>query len=137
MFICLQLACIFLQGQSLSGWWTGAITRDFSNQTRTDSISFYLEQQGNKISGYSLLHVDSIHFIKAGITGVYISSNKMLRLTETSVLEMNIPGRGDEIFLDNYLFNFDEREINELTGKSITRDSRQQYARSKIILRRK
>jgi hypothetical protein len=125
-----------VQGQTFTGWWTGAITRDFDKETKTENISFYLEQKGNKITGYSLLHVDSIHFIKAGIAGDYNASNQILRLTETSVVEKNIPDRGEEIFLDRYVLNISEMGMNELTGKSIPCDNKQKYSRSKIILRR-
>jgi hypothetical protein len=81
--------------------------------------------------------VDSLHYIKAVITGEYPGSNQILRLTETSIIEKNIPDRGEEIFLDRYLLNFGENEANELTGKSVPCDNRQKYARSKIIVRRK
>lgn len=133
----LLLPCFFVKGQLFNGWWTGAITREFNNETRTDSISFRLEQKGNRLTGYSLLQVDSIHFIKAAIKGDYIASNRMLRLTEVSVEELNIPGSDEEIFLDSYLFSFDTKEMNQLSGKSIPRENRQSYGRSKIIIHRK
>ena len=136
LLILLQIGWVFLHAQSFNGHWKGVILRDFENETRRDSITLELEQNGNKITGFSFLQVDSIHFIKAAITGEYNASIQLLRLTETSVVELNIPDRGEEIFLDRYLLNIGEVERNELSGKSVPCDNKHKYARSKMMLQR-
>ena len=136
VLFCLQLTGVILTAQPFNGLWTGVISRDINNVNRTDSIRLQLEQDGNSITGFSLLKVDSIHFIKAAIKGEYVPSNQVLRLTEISVMEMNIPDRDEEIILDRYLLNYDGQKRNELSGKCIPGDNRQHYGRSVIRLHR-
>ena len=125
-----------MHAQLFHGQWKGVLSRDYENETRRDSIVLDLEQHGNRITGFSFLHVDSIHFIKAAISGEYNATNQLLRLTETSIVELNIPDRGEEIFLDKYLLQFDEKEFNKLIGKSVPCDNKHKYARSKMMLQR-
>ena len=125
-----------VQAQNFQGLWKGSITRDYGDETRTDSIHFQLEQAGLKIKGYSIVYIDSSHYIKAAITGDYNASTKMLRLIETSVLENNFRSKDQEIFLDKYVISYDPMEPGKLYGKSISREIKQGYSRSVLSVKK-
>ena len=122
--------------QNFQGTWKGSITRDYGDEIKTDSIHFNLQQEGFLLKGYSLVYVDSVHYIRAAVSGDYNASTKIIRLIETSILENNIPRRGEEITLDKYVISYDPLEPDLLYGKSISRDVKQGYARSVMNLKR-
>lgn len=136
LFLPLLAAVISINGQSITGLWTGTLTRDYGNEIKTDSIEFRLEQQGEKITGYSILFISPGVYIKAKLEGNYQPINKTLRLTETAIDHTNQPDRGDEFFLDRYLLTYDENDMLVLTGKSISCDRKFTYTRSKMMLRK-
>lgn len=124
------------KAQSFSGIWKGTVTRDFGDETVTDSLLLDLKQEGDKITGYSTLYVKPGEYIRSLIAGAYQPTNKILTLTETSVDYTNIPDRGEPVFLDRYLLIYDENNKEALTGKSIPCDKKTIYTRSKMLLRR-
>lgn len=136
VLICCLLGCVLLKAQSLSGKWAGTITRDYGDETKTDSILFELTQEGDKIKGYSLLLLSNSSYIKSSINGVYISATKTLRLTETDIAETNIPLKDDLFFLDRYILSVDAGDMNTMSGKSICYENKQVYTRSKMKVRR-
>ena len=131
------LALVFvLNGQSFKGLWKGTITRDFGNETKTDSIQFELVQNGDQIEGYSTLLVSPGVIIRSKVSGSYHASTKTLRLTETGVDFNNLPNRGEDLFLDRYLLSYDENDKEILTGKSVACDRKSIYTRSRMMIRK-
>lgn len=122
--------------QSFSGDWRGTLTRDYGHEVITDSIEFHLEQQGDKITGYSILYVEPGVYIRSLVSGSFQKANKTLRLTETKMEFTNMPDRGEEIFLDRYLLYFD-KDTSVLTGKSVAYEPKAIYTRSKMLLKKK
>ncbi len=112
------------------------MTRDYGNETKTDSIEFKLEQQGEKVRGYSILYVSPGVYIKAKLEGAYQQANKTLTLTETAIDYTNMPDRGEEFFLDRYLLTYNENDVMVLTGKSISCERKSIYTRSKMMLKK-
>jgi len=136
LFSPLLLLAIVLHGQSFNGLWRGTLTRDFGNETKTDSIEIDLMQDGDQLKGYSTLYISPGIFIRSKISGAYHASTKTLRLTETGIDYTNLPDRGEEFFLDRYLLSYDENEKQILTGKSISCDKKTLYTRSKIAVKK-
>jgi hypothetical protein len=136
LFSALLFSSIFTNGQSFSGRWKGTITRDYGNETVTDSLLLELKQEGDKVTGYSVLYVKPHEYIRSVVEGAYQQNNKTLRLTETSIEFTNIPDRGESFFLDLYLLTYDENNKEILTGKSVPCDKKAIYTRSKMVLRK-
>lgn len=122
--------------QSFSGDWQGTITRDYGNKTITDSIEFYLEQTGDKITGYSMLIKKDGTYIKSLLEGNFQQSNKTLKLTETKIDHTNVPNSKENVFLDRYLLYYDDKENLLLSGKSVAWQPKAIYSRSKMTLRK-
>ncbi|MES2648609.1 MAG: hypothetical protein V4717_17165 [Bacteroidota bacterium] len=122
--------------QTFDGLWKGTITRDYGNEVVTDTIELDLQQQGTKITGYSLWYKANGIYIRSVLEGFYNDQNKTLRLTETSIDFQNIPDRGELVFLDQYLLTFDVKDKLVLTGKSVSRERKPIYSRSKMRVRK-
>lgn len=122
--------------QSFTGHWKGTITRDFGNESKTDSIELQLEQTGDDVKGYSILYTSAEHFIRSAIKGSFQQSSKLLRLSETRVVLSNIPNWRQDVFLDCYLLNFDENQADSLSGKTVPYHSKAGYTRSRMLLKK-
>jgi len=136
LFLPFLAVVIALNGQSFAGSWAGTVTRDYGKEIKTDSIEFILEQQGEKVTGYSILYVSPGVYIKAKLEGVYQQANKTLTLTETAIDYTNLPDRGEEFFLDRYLLTYNENDVLMLTGKSISCERKSIYSRSKMMVKK-
>jgi hypothetical protein len=132
----LFLAYTGTNAQSFEGVWKGTLTRDYGNEVVTDTIELELQQQGTKVTGYSLWYKSNGIYIRSVLEGFYNDQNKILRLTETSVQFQNLPDRGEEVFLDQYLLTYDEKDKLVLTGKSVSRERKSMYTRSKMLVRK-
>jgi hypothetical protein len=134
LVVCVACHSFFVHAQNFSGEWKGNITRDFGNEIKTDSIELHLEQKGQKISGYSILHIKPGVFIRSLIKGEWQESNRLLRITETKIDYTNMPDRGEEIFLDRYLLYYELNDTVNLIGKSVASQPKVVYSRSKMEL---
>src|SRR5262245_51041429 len=117
---------IAIAQSSFTGLWKGTVTRDYGNETVTDSLMLELKQDGDKLSGYSILFIKPGEYIRSVIDGSYQQSSKTIAITEKRIDYTNIPDRGETFFLDRYLLSFDVNN-NELNGKCIPCDKKAIY----------
>ena len=122
--------------QSFTGLWKGTVTRDYGTETVTDSLLFEISQDGDKITGFSVLFVRPGEYIRSVIDGSYLQLNQTLTITETKIDYTNIPDRGETFFLDRYLLICDANNKEVLTGKCIPNHKKAIYTRSKVTLKK-
>lgn len=130
--LCLVINKTFTQ--SFTGTWKGLIERSVRGKASTDSIRFDLQQHSDTVRGFSYVYLDSLHFLKATITGQIIPGAKTVRIVETKLIENTYQEGNNDVILDEYILHYNNISDQLLTGKSIPIGDRQFYTRSMVVV---
>lgn len=134
LFFLLLHCTTIVFAQSFYGNWKGTLTRDYGNQTVTDSIYLQLVQEGSTITGYSVIKFKPGEFIRSRLEGSVYTGSKTIRLTEVEITNTNFTSNENDFFLDRYLLAYNDSNLLLLTGKSVPYDRRSIYSKSKVQL---